>query len=342
MKCVERGATVKIGIRLPAAGSLQQIVGTAQDAESVGVDMVWMPDSQLNYREVWTTLGAIAVSTSRINIGPMVTNFASRHLTVTAGAARTVAEAAPGRFTLGMGAGDSAIGFDGMKHAKIAEMESGLHKIRSLLAGKPTRFGDFDAHLRDAGHAAPILLAASGPKALALASQIADGVVITQGRTAMKLADVKTSAAVAGRAAPPVYILSTLNVTDDPSPLMPVLKIGVARIAQLEGVGVLEEAGFEISGDFLSHRTGAQNDIGHSADVAEAGKAFDAVISDDMALWYMQERTFWGSREQVLAKIEKVAALGVAGIYVAQPQSSVLPAILIEQLADLLPACPGR
>jgi len=96
---------MRFGVRVPATHPIRDVVGFVQRAESAGFDACWFPDSHLNYREVWTTLGAVALATSRIQIGPTVTNLVGRHVTITASAARTVAEAAPGRFILGIGAG---------------------------------------------------------------------------------------------------------------------------------------------------------------------------------------------------------------------------------------------
>ncbi|MEV0740095.1 LLM class flavin-dependent oxidoreductase [Streptomyces sp. NPDC050549] len=47
-----------------------------------------------------TTLTAAAFATERIGLGTAVTNLATRHPSVVASAARSVAELAPGRFTL--------------------------------------------------------------------------------------------------------------------------------------------------------------------------------------------------------------------------------------------------
>ena len=89
---------MRFGVRMPAHHPIREVIATVRRAEAAGFDAAWFPDSHLNYREVWTTLGAVAVSTDRIQIGPTVTNLVSRHVTVTASAARAVSEAAPGRF----------------------------------------------------------------------------------------------------------------------------------------------------------------------------------------------------------------------------------------------------
>src|SRR6266545_5221983 len=110
----------KIGVRVPPAGSIREVIETVRRADAAGFDMAWIPDSPLNYREVWSILGALAASTDRIELGAAVTNVVSQHVSVVASAARTIAEAAPGRFLITIGAGDSAVGYGGLRPSKVS------------------------------------------------------------------------------------------------------------------------------------------------------------------------------------------------------------------------------
>jgi 5,10-methylenetetrahydromethanopterin reductase len=111
----------------------------------------WFPDSPLNFRDVWATLGAVATSTDRIGLAVSVTNFASRHPSVTASAAVTIAEAAPDRFVLGLGAGDSAIGHSGLGYATTGQLRRGLADLRQWMAGEPMGSDGAQVHLRHGG-----------------------------------------------------------------------------------------------------------------------------------------------------------------------------------------------
>lgn len=196
----------------------------------------------------------MAQSTNRISLGPAVTNLASRHPTVTAAAARTIAEAAPGRFTLGIGAGDSAVGCDTLRPATLAILEQGVLTIRKLVNGEAVGYGESEARLRDSAQKPPILVAGLGPKTLAIAGRVADGVVLTMGRLEAKLAAIATGAEEAGRAPPPFYVLSTCAISDDPSRHMTTLRIGTARLGQLEGPGIFADAGLAVNVEFFAHR----------------------------------------------------------------------------------------
>jgi 5,10-methylenetetrahydromethanopterin reductase len=126
---------MKIGVRIPASVPITQVIALARRAEAAGLAHVWFPDSHLNFREVWTVLGAVAVSTTEIGIAPSVTNLATRHPSVTASAARSLTEVCGDRFTLGAGAGDSAIGHSGLAHSRRAELRAGLTNLRAWMSG---------------------------------------------------------------------------------------------------------------------------------------------------------------------------------------------------------------
>lgn len=325
---------MQFGVRVPATHPIREVVGFVQRAESAGFDACWFPDSHLNYREVWTTLGAVAVATSRIQIGPTVTNLVGRHVTITASAARTVAEAAPGRFILGIGAGDSAIGFDGLRNSTLAEMEEGVNRVRRLMAGEGAGFGDFEARLRGADNPAPIYIAGSGPKTLAMAGRIADGVIIMMGNVARKLEHVRRGAAEAGREPPPVFVYTTGAIVDDIERVSRQFKTACIRLAELEGVRIFEEAGVPapVVGD---HVMGAVGDLGHAANVAEASAAVDDRVTDEAALWFARNYVLVGSEADLETHFAKLRDLGIAGVTMTQHAGNRLPDRLIETLGPL-------
>ena len=90
------------------------ILAMARMAEAVGFDSVWIPDHLLLHDEgrepqgVWecvALLGAMAVATSRVEIGAMVMATSFRNPTLIAKIADTVDELSGGRFILGLGTG---------------------------------------------------------------------------------------------------------------------------------------------------------------------------------------------------------------------------------------------
>lgn len=99
--------TIRFGLRIPPCADVRQVAATARAAEEAGFDVARLPDSQFLWRDVWAAMALAAISTERIALGTCVTQFETRHATVTAAAAVTIDELAPGRTILGVGTGDS-------------------------------------------------------------------------------------------------------------------------------------------------------------------------------------------------------------------------------------------
>jgi hypothetical protein len=124
--------SVKFGV-LIMPESVAGAAELARLAEDSGFDRVRLGDSQSVYRELYVCLGLAAAATSRVRIGPGVTNPITRHPVVTASAIASVDELSHGRAFLGIGAGDSAVYNLGMKGASVATLADAVTAIRELL-----------------------------------------------------------------------------------------------------------------------------------------------------------------------------------------------------------------
>jgi len=122
-----------------------EYLAMARAAESVGFDTLWLGDHLL-YRygdgssrgpwEVWTMLAALAASTSRIRLGPLVAATAFHAPPMLAKLAATADEISGGRLILGLGAGWNetefrAFGFP-FDH-RISRFEEAFTIVRTLL-----------------------------------------------------------------------------------------------------------------------------------------------------------------------------------------------------------------
>jgi 5,10-methylenetetrahydromethanopterin reductase len=163
------------------------VVRQAQLAESLGYDTVWITDSHLVCRELWVTLAACALGTTRIKLGPGVTVPHTRHWSVAASAIATLDEMAPGRIVLGIGTGGSSaetMGVSVQRAARIATLETMTTSIRALLAGGAARLDSgLDARLAwlDGARRIPLFVAGSGPRMLEAAGRLGDGAIMYAG-----------------------------------------------------------------------------------------------------------------------------------------------------------------
>ena len=89
----------------------EQVVGWAREVEALGLDSLWLPDHLVNpvgskpFYEGWTTLGALAQTTSRIRIGTIVSSIVFREPQLLAKQAIAVDHVSGGRVEVGVGAG---------------------------------------------------------------------------------------------------------------------------------------------------------------------------------------------------------------------------------------------
>jgi 5,10-methylenetetrahydromethanopterin reductase len=186
---------------LPAA----TIIEEARLAERLGYDSVWLGDAQLLWRELWVMLGAIAVSTERVAIGPSVTNPITRHPSVTAGAIATLQELSGGRARLGIGVGNTSTGMIGAPAAPRARLREYVATVRALCAGAavPAEQGTMRLVYADPARPVPIYIGTAGRRTLPLAGELGDGVIIGSGTCTPALLAARLAALAVGRARAP-------------------------------------------------------------------------------------------------------------------------------------------
>ena len=185
---------LKVGVQLPEVERVvrwPELLSMARRIEDVGYDAVWIGDHLL-YRwpgvaeargpwECWTMLAAIAASTSRIELGPLVASTSFHAPAMLAKQAATVDEISGGRLVLGLGAGWNqteyeAFGFP-FDH-RISRFEEAFTIIRTLLREGSIDFDGVYYQARDCElvprparpGGPPLLLGSSGERMLRFAA----------------------------------------------------------------------------------------------------------------------------------------------------------------------------
>jgi 5,10-methylenetetrahydromethanopterin reductase len=220
---------VKFGVGMAPVEPLRKVVATAKLAEELGFDYVVHADQRFaGEKDVFVTLAADALNTSRVKLGPCVSDPFSRIPALLAVAIASLDELSGGRAVLGLGAGGS--GFAQLhlerKHANQALRET-IVMIRSLLAGGVVNhdgqlFKLTDAQLKfDVRPNIPIYLATRSPMNLELAGELADGALIATyvSKDQLKFAvdRVRAGAKKAGRKSEDVKLISWVytSISDD-------------------------------------------------------------------------------------------------------------------------------
>jgi 5,10-methylenetetrahydromethanopterin reductase len=149
----------------------------------LGYGRAWLYDSPALVTDVWMVLSRCAERTSRIGLGPAVLVPSLRHPMVNAAAIAELADQAPGRVAVAIGSGFTgrlALGQRPMPWRQVADY---IRCLKALLAGETAQWeGAKIRMLQLPGFGAerpidvPILIGADGPKGLAVAAELGDGV----------------------------------------------------------------------------------------------------------------------------------------------------------------------
>ena len=152
-----------------------------QLAERHGFKYAWTYDSHVLWQESIPLFGYAAHQTSKIKLGHFVTNPGTREPTVLASAYATLHDLTDGRMVMGIGRGDSARRYIGQQPVKVADFERACAMIRDFMNGREVTWNDKELQLkwvRPELPQIPMWVAGYGPKALAVAGRVADGVII--------------------------------------------------------------------------------------------------------------------------------------------------------------------
>ncbi len=174
------GSVLSFGVTILPDPPWQRLVELMQLAEQNGFEFGWTYDSHVFRQEPYPLLTLAAIDTERITLGLNVTNPGTREPTVTASAFATLQDVSGGRMVMGIGRGDSARRDIGQKPVSVAEFEAACRMMRDLMNGRSVEWNDTEIELQWAAGRAeiPLYVAGYGPKVLAIAGRVADGVIV--------------------------------------------------------------------------------------------------------------------------------------------------------------------
>ncbi len=158
-----------------------RMIELMQAAEEHGFDNGWTYDSHILWHESYPLLALAAAATTRLKLGHCVTNPGIREPTITASYYATMHEISNGRMVMGIGRGDSSRRVVGLEPVKIAEFERALRMMKDLTNGRAVEWNGKELELKWVREELPpieMYVAGYGPKALAVAGRVGDGVII--------------------------------------------------------------------------------------------------------------------------------------------------------------------
>jgi 5,10-methylenetetrahydromethanopterin reductase len=253
-------------------------------AEELGFRAVWCPEIPAFGHDIWVTLARIAEKTKRIKFGPSVLIPSYRHPMAQASAIATLEQIAPGRLMVGFGTGFTGRAGMGKKPLSLASMRTHIAQVRALLHGDVADIDGglaqilaSDGWLPDRPINVPVYMAGQGPKARALAKEIADGLISLGGPAeGFETCLVSTGGTV---------------LDDGEDVTSPRASTAVKPLVALA----------------YHHRYHLSVHRGHSLDISNG---HDALVDVSAA----KQMTFTGTREELRERLAQLEARGATGI----------------------------
>lgn len=185
-----------------------------RQGESLGYDAVFLPE--IGGRDALVALGELAGETEVLRLGTGIIPMSSRTPFLAAMAAAAVHERSLGRLVLGIGTGPAVPG-------ALDRLRELVTTLRRLLDGEPVEIEGRALRLSLVPEdRVPIWISALGPRAVRLAGEVADGVLLnwcTPERVRTATAELREGAEAAGRdvseVTVAVYVRASLGASDE-------------------------------------------------------------------------------------------------------------------------------
>jgi 5,10-methylenetetrahydromethanopterin reductase len=226
----QSGAPRRLGLALSNEAPVSETVALARQAEQLGFDEVWLPESG-HGRGMFTVAASVAAATSRIKLGIGIVNPFWRHPSVIAMEAAALDEVSGGRLMLGVGAALwtlRALGeADPRTDRPLAAMVEAIRVVRGMLRGERGVDGEVFAVQADAKldfprfrAAIPVYVGAVNGRMLRASGAFADGVqlgaIVSPGYVRWAWQQIERGANSAGRDPSEIDLASNVLVSVDP------------------------------------------------------------------------------------------------------------------------------
>lgn len=324
--------TFRLGVGLLQDYRPPQLIEMVEAIEALGYDDLWYANEKF-YRDPWVGLTIAASHSERLRLGTFIADPYTQHPALIAVAIATLAEVAPNRVVLLMGAGGAGarpLGF-GRRKPAVAIREA-IYLIRRLLQGE---YVDFEGEVIQFGGGKlafdtaadiPVFVASRGNLTLKMAGEVADGVMIATYATPDGLQHgldrVRLGAEQAGRRLNDLELLTRVDVCIHPDRriALDALRPMVARMmgSSYPDKSFVQQMGLEIPPEL--ERILAKKDHALTTQAAH-------LVPDEIVEAY----TWAGSAEDVARRVAEIVRMGITSItFLAHPydeEIGIMPTI---------------
>jgi alkanesulfonate monooxygenase SsuD/methylene tetrahydromethanopterin reductase-like flavin-dependent oxidoreductase (luciferase family) len=302
-----------------------------------GFDVIGIGDSPAGWHDMFLSMAIALDEVPNAIVSPMVTAPFLRHPLVSASAISSLHDYSGGRVVYGLATGGSNVIAMGRKRATQKEIRAELAALKGLLAGEGIEWEGRSISPLRFPRKVPIYYSAFGPKAMELAGQEADGVMLFTGEHHLdllrdKIAAVHFAARKAGRdpAEIDIWVLSFTAVRPTRAEAIEDLKafISVNALTIAMSPDLLAKAPEELRGKILEYRE--RYDVaGH---VVVRGK--NVALMEELGLtdYLSQFDTSTGDVAATAAMLRDLEAMGVS-TFIGTAPGHADPLAMIEGLA---------
>ncbi len=172
---------MEFGIAFKGEIEPKRTIAIARQCEAAGFEYCWFFDSHILWADPYPKIAQCMEHTEKLRFGPLVTNPKVREWSVASSMFATLSKISGGRFDIAVGRGDSSMRVMGKKPGTIAYTTEFCEAVRKMVSGETYTYEDApNPVFMDwvDKHELPIWIAAYGPKALQMAGEVGDGLVI--------------------------------------------------------------------------------------------------------------------------------------------------------------------
>ena len=314
---------MKIDLRVPPCAPVTQVADFVRQCEDAGFNGVGILDSQMLERDVFVSMALAVEATSRIRVASAVTNPVTRHVSVLASSLKTVAELAPDRVEFWIGRGYSCVQTIGVKPASVRQMKESVLTLKRLLAGHEVSFDGATSRMRHGdAEMVPIYISATGPRAIELAGELADGVLLRVGLHPKAVETAREHLAIGAKRAGrnpddlDMILAATTIIHEDQQEAREMARpLCVERLMEDAHAMWLRAAGLGTEGlDLPKGLWDLYPDVPHAEDWEEA-KRLCAFLSDDLLAQLCDFIGLIGTPEYCARRLKELEASGIDHLY---------------------------
>ncbi len=300
--------------------SLADIEAQAVRCETLGFDGLTLTNSQNLSGDTYVAMALAARATSKLWLGPGVTNPLTRHAAVTAGAIASIQEISGGRAMLGIGRGNSSLFNIGHKPVSPTVFERYIADLQTYLRGDALDIDGYESRLHWLSGArvpkVPVDVGATGPKVIGIGARLADRVSFSLGadpeRVAWGIEQVRQAVGSEGKM-PSLGAYLNVCVHEDVARAAELVRAGVGIFAHFTSMPGASREQVKKGDDAVFDRLG-------NYDKARHGRA-DAAHAEALPLEFIQRFAVVGPADSCITKLNELRNLGIDRMFIIGPRA---------------------